>query len=74
MKKKNQKKKFFPDENIIFTLPKASTILDDEDFETKQERKRQKDDEIQQEIDLKRHNPNKAGLFEGSFSSKGGSV
>ena len=39
---------------FILTLPKAPTILDDEDFETKQKIKKQKDDEIQQEIDLTR--------------------
>ena len=62
IEKEKPKGEIVPDENIIFTLPKASTILDNEDFETKQERKRQKDDEIQQEIDLTRLNPSKAGL------------
>ena len=62
IEKEKPKEEIIPDENIIFTLPKASTILDDEDFETKQERKRQKDDEIQQEIDLTRLNPSKAEL------------
>ena len=62
IEKEKPKGEIVPDENIIFTLLKASTILDNEDFETKQERKRQKDDEIQQEIDLTRLNPSKAGL------------
>ena len=35
--KEKPKEEIVPDENIIFTLPKALTILDDEDFETKQE-------------------------------------
>ena len=35
-------------------MPKAPIILDDENFEIKQEIKKQKDDEIQQKIDLMR--------------------
>ena len=40
--------------SLIFTLPKAPTILDDKDFETKHEIKKQKDDKIQQKINLTR--------------------
>ena len=61
IEKEKPKEEIVSDENIIFTLPKPSTILDDQDFETKEERKRQKDDEIQQERDLTRLNPSKAG-------------
>ena len=35
--KEKPKEEIVPDDNIIFTLPKALTILGDEDFETKQE-------------------------------------
>ena len=52
IEKEKPKEEIVPDENIIFTLPKAPTILDDEDFETKQEIKKRKDDKIQQERDL----------------------
>ena len=54
IEKEKPKEEIVPDESIIFTLPKAPTILDDEDFETKQEIKKQKYDKIQQEIDLTR--------------------
>ena len=55
IEKEKPKEEIVPDENVLFTLPKAPTILDDEDFETKQEiNKKQKDGEIQQEIDLSR--------------------
>ena len=40
--KEKPKEEIFPDANIIFTLPTAPTILDDEDFETKQEIKNKK--------------------------------
>ena len=43
-----------PDENIIFSLPKKPAILDNEDFEIKQEIKKQKDEVINEEIDLAR--------------------
>ena len=36
IEKEKPKEEIIPDENIIFTLPKAPTILDDESFETKQ--------------------------------------
>ena len=54
IEKEKPKEEIVSDKNIIFTLPKAPTILDDEDFETKQEIKKQKDDGRQQEIDLTR--------------------
>ena len=54
IEKEKQKEEIFPDENIIFTLPKAPIILDDEDFQIKQEIKKQKDDKINEEIDLTR--------------------
>ena len=50
--KEKPKEETVPDENIIFSLPKIPTILDNEDFEIKQEIKKQKDDEINEEIDL----------------------
>ena len=52
IEKEKPKEEIVSDENIILTLPKAPTILDDEDFETKQEIKKRKDDKIQQERDL----------------------
>ena len=54
IEKEEPKEEIIPDENIIFTLPKAPTVLDDEGFETKQEIKIQKDEKMQQEIDLTR--------------------
>ena len=54
MKKKNPKEEIAPDENIIFSLPKIPTILDNEEFEIKREIKKQKDNEINEEIDLTR--------------------
>ena len=53
-KKKNPKEEIAPDENIIFSLPKIPTILDNEEFEIKREIKKQKDNEINEEIDLTR--------------------
>ena len=44
IEKEKPKEEIVPDENIIFTLPKAPTILDDEDFETKQEKKKRLQD------------------------------
>ena len=52
--KKKPKEKIVPDQNIIFILSKISTILNNEDFEIKQEIKKQKDDKINEEIDLAR--------------------
>ena len=46
MKKKNKKKKL--------SLPKIPTILDKEDCEIKQKIKKQKDDEINEDINLVR--------------------
>ena len=46
------KENLAPEEDIIFHLPKIPTILDNEDFEQKQEMKKQQDDEIKEEIDL----------------------
>ena len=54
IEKEKPKEEFVPDENIVFSLPKIPTILDNEDFEVKQEIKKQKDDEINEEIDLTR--------------------
>ena len=42
IEKEKQKEEIFPDENITFTLPKAPIILDDEDFQIKQEIKKTK--------------------------------
>ena len=44
--KEKTKKEIAPDENIIFSFPKIPIILDNEDFEIKQEIKKQKDVEI----------------------------
>ena len=52
--KEKPKEEIVPDENIIFSLQKIPAILDNEDFEIKQETKKQKDDEINEEIDLTR--------------------
>ena len=54
IEKEKPKEEIVPDENIFFSLPKIPTILDNEDFEIKQEIKKQKDDEINEEIDLTR--------------------
>ena len=54
IEKEKPKEEIVPDANILFTLPKPPSILDDKDFETEQEIKKQKDDDIQQEIDLTR--------------------
>ena len=40
--KEKPKEKIIPDENIILSLPKIPTILDNEDFEIKQEIKKTK--------------------------------
>ena len=50
--KENPKEEIVHDQNIIFSLPKKPTVLDNEDFERKQEIKKQKDDETVEEIDL----------------------
>ena len=50
--KENPKEEIVHDQNIIFSLPKIPTILDNEDFEIKQEIKKQKDDETIEETDL----------------------
>ena len=42
IEKEEPKEEIVPDENIIFTVPKTPTILDVEDFETKQEMKKTK--------------------------------
>ena len=42
IEKEKPKEEIVPDENINFTLPKTPTILNDEDFETKQEMKKTK--------------------------------
>ena len=54
IEKEKPKEEIVPDENIIFSLPKIPTILENEDFEIKQEIKKQKDDEIYEEIGLTR--------------------
>ena len=54
IEKEKPREEIVPDENIIFTLPKAPTILDDKDFQIKQEIKKQRDDEINEEINLTR--------------------
>ena len=51
IEKKKSKEEIVPDENIISSLPKIPTILDNEDFEIKLEIRKQKD-EINEEIDL----------------------
>ena len=52
IEKENPKEEIVHDQNIIFSLPKIPTILDNEDFEIKQEIKKQKDDETIEETDL----------------------
>ena len=54
IEKEKPKEEIVPDGNIIFSLPKIPTILDNEDFEIKQEIKNQKGGEINKEIDLTR--------------------
>ena len=54
VRKEKTNEEIIPDENIFFSLPKIPTILDNEDFEIKQEIKKQKDDEMNEEIDLTR--------------------
>ena len=53
IEKEKPKEEIASNENI-FSLPKMPTILDNEDFEIKQEIKKQKDDEINEEKDLTR--------------------
>ena len=50
--KRKPTEEIVPDENIIFSLPKIPAILDNEDFEIKKEIKKQKEDEINEEINL----------------------
>ena len=54
IEKEKPREEIVPDENIIFIQPKAPAILDDKDFQIKQEIKKQKDDEINEEINLTR--------------------
>ena len=54
IEKEKPKEGVVPDENIIFSLPKIPKILDNEDFEIKQQIKKQKDDKVNEEIDLTR--------------------
>ena len=42
IEKEKPKEEIVPDENIIFSLPKIPTILENEDFEIKQEIKNKK--------------------------------
>ena len=53
IEKEKPKEKIVPDENI-FSVPKIPKILDNENFEIKQEIKKQKDDKINEEIDFTR--------------------
>ena len=43
-----------PDGDIVFTLPKLPTILDNDNFEEKQKIKKQQDKETNDEIDFTR--------------------
>ena len=52
--KENPKKNLVPEDDIVFALPKIPEIPNNEDFEQKQEIKKQQDDEINNEIDLNR--------------------
>ena len=52
--KRKTKGRKFPWRKYYFILPKIPTILDNEDFEIKQEIKKQKDHEINEEIVLTR--------------------
>ena len=54
IEKAKPKEEIISDENIIFSLPKIPAFLDNEDFEIKQDIKKQKDDDINEEIDLTR--------------------
>ena len=52
IEKEKPKENLLPD--ILFILPKFSAILENDDFEQKQEIKQQQDKEIKDEIDLTR--------------------
>ena len=54
IEKEKPKEEIVSDESIIFSLPIIPTTLDNEDFEIKQGIKKQKDDEINEELDLTR--------------------
>ena len=54
IEKKKPKKNLVTEEVIIFHLPKIPTILNNKDFEKKQEIKKQENDKIKKEIDLTR--------------------
>ena len=59
------------EEVIIFHLPKIPTILNNKDFEKKQEIKKQENDKIKKEIDLTRL---KGELMPGKFPKKLSSI
>ena len=58
MKKKHTQNKtkenLVPNKDIIFILPKLPAILDKDDFEQKQDIKKQEDNEMNNEVDLTR--------------------
>ena len=54
MEKEKPKENLVPENGIVFTLPKIPEILNNGDFEQKQEIKKQQDDEINDGIDLNR--------------------
>ena len=54
IEKENPKEEIVHAQNIIFSLRKITATLDNEDFEIKQEIKKQKDDETIEEINLAR--------------------
>ena len=54
MEKEKPKENLVPENGIVFTLPKIPEILNNGDFEQKQEIKKQQDDEINNGIDLNR--------------------
>ena len=54
IEKEKPKKEIVPDEDISFTLPKISTILDDQIFEKEQEKKRVEEEQIKFEMDLQK--------------------
>ena len=54
IEKEKPKENLLPEDDIVFALPKIPEILSNEDFEQKQEIKKQQDDEINNEIGLNR--------------------
>ena len=54
IERKETKENLVPEDDIVFASSKIPEILDNEDFEQKQEIKKQQDDEINNEIDLNR--------------------